>query len=182
MKVHVLGLGQSLIYYEPDGNISVGVNDIYKYHKADYIVCVDLPKVFSPERLDTIIWSTPKKFLSLFPEWEQYFGASFQLIEKCSGVGKFDAFESPCYTCSNNSAFVAVVHAYKLGAKEIILHGVDFKNHKALSRERSFLKAMSHFHEMFFYLKQKGVNLYVGNSYSALSSIIPVYRNDSVQP
>ena len=39
MKIDVLGLGESLKEYKPSKNKTIGVNDIFKHHKVDYLVC-----------------------------------------------------------------------------------------------------------------------------------------------
>ena len=179
MIAHILGLGQSLIYHEPDGNFTIGVNDIFRYRKTHCIVFVDLPRVFTPERLKVIIESKPLQFITLFPEWKNYFGDKTLIIKKAPGSGDMKLLRSENYVCSNNSTFVATVHAFKCGYSKIILHGVDLKNHHALSRERTFKKAMAHFKELSAEFKKYGVTLYVGNAYSALSEFLPVYRTGS---
>jgi hypothetical protein len=177
MKAHILGLGESLIYYEPDGAVTIGVNDIYRYHKADYIVCVDLPRVFTEERLNIITGSRPKEFITLFPEWCAYYPkTTTRLISKAPAFRKFSFIDSHLYPCSNNSPFVATIHAYRLGAKEIILHGVDLKNHHALSREKTLAKAMKEYKLLNQEFQKREVKLYVGNYFSALSSFLPVYQ------
>ena len=50
----ILGLGESLKNFSPNGSVTIGVNDIYKHFPADYVVCVDTPDKFNPERFKTI--------------------------------------------------------------------------------------------------------------------------------
>lgn len=174
MTINVLGLGESLKYYKEDGNISIGVNDIHSRIKTDFVVCVDHPEVFSPERLETILKTECKGFYSQLFEWHLYMVENFQKIEFNRGRGILDGLDSDRFCYSNSSPYVATVLAYKLGAKEIILHGVDFKTHqhfKGNSKDR----ALNDFKNLSIELKKRGVFLYVGNKYSELAKFLPIY-------
>ena len=70
MKVDILGLGESLKEYSPSDNITIGVNDIFKFHPVDYLVCVDNPQRFSAERFNTIINSNHKKFYTHYKKYK----------------------------------------------------------------------------------------------------------------
>ena len=59
MLAKVLGLGPTIKYYKPERNcITIGVNDIFKYHYVKYLIIRDLPESFSNERLKIIEIST----------------------------------------------------------------------------------------------------------------------------
>jgi hypothetical protein len=130
-KINVLGLGASLSLYIPDGSLAIGVNDIWSRVKTDYIVCLDKRERFIPERLKTIDESEPIIFFSQLDDWQER--KDFEKIELQP--------DFPNYKCPINSKklpkslcspFVATVIAYKLGATEIHLYGVDLVNHPHL--------------------------------------------------
>lgn len=128
MKINVLGLGESLLNYTPTNTVTIGVNDIYKHFKTDHIVCVDKPNRFDINRQQIIRESTAKTFFSQLDEWKSLVN-NYKKIEFAIGRGKFDELDSDkiCFGCS--SPLVATVIAYKMGAKEIELFGVDFNTH-----------------------------------------------------
>ena len=173
--IHVLGLGPSLPHYKPDGNTTIGVNDIWKHHKTDYVVCVDVPKRFTPERLKVIVECYPLTFMTCYPK--QWNGLRDNIGLKLAPIrGSVDTLTNPKQICfSNNSAFVATVMAYHLEAKLIILHGVDFTGHKDLSEPIIQKRAIGDFVKLFFALNALGVKLMVGSNDSLMSSKMPVW-------
>ena len=48
MIVNIIGLGATGADFKPDGNITIGVNDVWG---CDYTVCVDRPSAFTDSRL-----------------------------------------------------------------------------------------------------------------------------------
>jgi len=176
--IHVLGLGPSLSHYKPDGNTTIGVNDIWKYHKTDYVVCVDMPKRFDCGRLRTIVDCSPKEFYTCYPrDWSGL--RDNKGLNLAPLRGSVDTLTDKNQICfSNNSAFVATVMAYHLGAKRIILHGVDFTDHKNLSEPIAQKSAIDHFTKLFFALDRYEVKLMVSSKDSLLSAKMPVYQID----
>jgi hypothetical protein len=174
MKVHVLGLGDSLEYYKPDNNITIGVNDIHKYYKTDYVVCIDHLFAFPKDRLETILKTKCKGFYSQIVDWGMMI-PSFKLIEFNIGRGFLHELDNDKFCYSNNSPFVACILAYKLGAKEIILHGVDLIDHPHI-KGNSKEKALLDYKNLNKAFKSKGVNLFVGSKDSSLSNFLEVYQ------
>ena len=176
--IHVLGLGPSLSHYKPDGNTTIGVNDIWKHHKTDYVVCVDVPKRFDKDRLKTIIDCKPHEFYTCYPkDWNGLRNnTGLKLAPIRGSVGTLTDRNQICF--SNNSAFVATVMAYHLRAKRIILHGVDFTGHKNLSDPIIQRSAIDHFVKLFFALNKWGVNLMVGSKESLLSTKMPIWSGE----
>lgn len=131
--VAVIGLGDSLKEYKPGGyELSIGVNDVWRYIKTEALVVLDYPKVFTPERLNVINKSTPNDFFSQIVVWDVR--SDFRKIDIIPGypdrevnlniAGFYKSFCSP---------FVAVQIAYKIyKAQEIHLFGVDLVNHPHL--------------------------------------------------
>ncbi len=172
--VHVLGLGPSIKDFKPDGNQTVGVNDIYKYFPADIVVCVDRPNRFSNERLKTIIEGEQKTFLSHIGQWEPIVN-NFELM-KLQPRGPLTTLEQGPIPSSTNSAYVASCIAYRIGGKKIILHGVDFTTHPTLGRSGPMKTTLNHFKELSYQMFRRGVELCVNNPDSALANYIRVNR------
>lgn len=170
MKVHVLGLGETLNEFKPDGNITIGVNDIQRFHKTDYVVCVDHPDVFNAERLEAIKDSDCIGFYTQLEEWKRY-NPNVKIIEFNRGRGLIDGIDTDKFCYSNNSPYVACILAYKLGAKEIVLHGVDFNDHPHLNGA-SRDKAFRDYKELQKALNKRGVSIYCNSSDSYLSTIL----------
>jgi len=153
----VLGLGESLKNFSPNGSTTIGVNDIYKYFPADFVVCVDKPERFTPERLKTITSSNHKKFFSHLPEWHPLL-SNFQLIKLFNGRGNFTNIDSDLIAYGISSPIVACVIAYKMGAKKIDLYGVDFNTHPQFVN-KNLERAINEFVLLNSVFKSKGIEL-----------------------
>lgn len=173
--IHILGLGESLQYYVPDGSETIGVNDIFLHHAVDYLVCVDRPLRFTKERFETIKNSKPKifystKFLqndnSKIDEWEFYFD-NYISMELQSPRGDFKNLDNEKYCYGLCSPIVACVLAYKLGAAEIVLHGIDFMNHKILNGGIAE-KCIKEFIALKKELEKRNISIFVGSIESRL--------------
>ena len=69
-KVAILGLGDSLNLFDAkEYDFSIGVNDIWSRHPAEYVVCVDHRDRFTEERLKSIDGCKPLKFYSHIDEY-----------------------------------------------------------------------------------------------------------------
>ena len=170
MKINVLGLGESLKYYKPDGNITIGVNDIHSRFNTDYVVCVDHPEAFTKERLEAIKQTDCKGFYSQIIYWSSWI-PNFNLIEFNRGRGILDGLDSEKFCYSNSSPYVACILAYKLGAKKIVLFGVDFQTHEHF-KSHAKDRALNDFKSLSIELKKRGVELLIGNQFSALSKVL----------
>lgn len=171
MRINVLALGESVATYRPDGNTTVGVNDIFKFFPVDHLVVIDRPTRFHPDRVNTIVNSKPTRFYSHLPEWSTL--PNFKHIDLSAGVD-FRALDVPgIITHSNNSAFVAAVLAYKLGGKEIVIYGADFKTHPNF-HPNTIRTALQHFSTLYKELKRRGVRLYVSSPQSRLAEFLPI--------
>lgn len=181
--IDVLGLGESILDYKNDGSETIGVNDIYKHYPVDYLLVMDQPHRFTKDRLATILLSTPKKFYSnVRDDSGKYIWGGMPnfipiLTEK--GRGNLKSIDEPdLYSLSNNSPFTACVMAYKMGAKRIVLYGVDLNTHRHLSSENMLSTILVHYKNLFEKLKDRGVGLFVSSEKSKLSAIIPVFQTD----
>lgn len=178
--IDVLGLGESISGYNNTGNETIGVNDIFKHYPVDHLLVMDQPHRFAKERLATIILSTPKKFYSSVRDdkecyvWESLV-PNFTPIKTEKGRGYLKTLDDPdTYSISSNSPFTACVMAYKMGAKKIVMYGVDFNTHPHLSKDNSIETILLHYKKLFDELKGKGVIIGVSSTHSRLSAVLPV--------
>lgn len=169
MIIHVLGLGPSRIEYVPDGNKTIGCNDIWNYVKTNYVVCVDKPRCFDnePERMRAMMTGRQERFITHLPQWKPIVNNYYQiqLSDHRSDLSQLDTHVPH----SNNSAFVACVMAYKFGAKKIITHGVDFHGHHKLGQDRIIKHCVKDFKDLQVALFERGVELRCSSRLSALA-------------
>jgi hypothetical protein len=178
MEIYVLGTGPSLqdfINSAPVECTTIGVNDIWAYYPADYVVCVDKPHRFTPERLEVIKNGKQKEFISPY-EWREIARNFNQTALSPDGRGGLKHLDNPQYlTYSVNSAYSAAVKAYHKGASEIILYGVDFIGHHALKDKLAEL-SVKHFIELASALRRKSCKLFIGSGRTALSGHLPLKK------
>lgn len=161
MRVAVLGLGESLKLFTPEGfDTVIGVNDIWKHVHTEVIVCLDPRKNFTPERLKTIDESRPVTFYSQIVTWDVR--PDFHKLNILAGYP-----DSGCpirkdgYWKSYCSPFVAVQIAFVVyHATEIHLFGVDLVNHPHLD-QRICQQIRKHFRSLKVSLTENGCNLVV---------------------
>jgi hypothetical protein len=171
MTIHVIGKGESKEFFKHDGNITIGVNDVNKWIKTDHIVVVDPMDAYKEEH------ETYRNSNAMF--WSQLednrnYVKNFTLIELARGRGVLDEFDSNRFVYSITSPFVAVHLAYKLGAKNIVMWGVDFNTHPNFDTDSLRNRALKDFGNLRKKLNERGVNFYVGHEMSMFSSILPV--------
>ena len=159
----ILGLGESVSLYRDEFDITIGVNDIWRYVCTDYLVCVDKRDVFTPDRLQVIDNSRPARFYSQLDCWSDR--PDFHRIDLEIGY--------PEYVCqlklktipkSIISPFVAAAIAYKFHeAKEIHLFGVDLQTHWKFNPEHAdrVAKIYTHFRNFRDALAKDGGSLHV---------------------
>jgi len=191
MRFYVLGTGDSIHKYKPTpGSYCVGVNDIWKFIQTDFLVCMDLPGDFKPERLKIITDSMPIEFFTLssempnddpFKQWDKHF-PRIKHLKQAKPRGNLDAIDDPeSIPVSICSPFCACVIAYRLGATEIILYGVDLINHWLLSTKDNQDRLIKDFKGLRESLFDRGCNLYVGTDKTALHPTIPVHEEPTQQ-
>lgn len=174
MKIHVLGLGETLEDFTPDGSMTIGVNDIHSRVKTDFVVCVDNPKAFNKERLKTIRETECEGFYTHVEDWKSV--KNYKPFEMASIRGRLDELDSEKFCYSTSSPFVACVLAYKMGAKQIVLWGVDYMSHQAFKDHRRDT-VLRHFKDLQKEFNKRGVELFVGDSFSYLSTFLPVWND-----
>lgn len=174
MTIDVLGLGESIRDYRSTSNITIGVNDIYKFVKTDYLLVMDEPQKFTKERLGTILTSTPKKFYTNRTEWIGIVN-NLEIFKTAKGRGSLKDIDDQSVLChSSNSPYVAACLAHKMGAKKIVLYGVDFNTHNVLSRPDMLERIKKHFKDLNIALNKRGVRLFVSSDKSKLCGVLPL--------
>lgn len=171
MTIHVIGKGESKEFFKHDGNITIGVNDVNKWIKTDHIVVVDPMDAYKEEH--ETFRNSNAMFWSQLEDNRNYV-KNFTLIELARGRGVLDEFDSDRFVYSITSPFVAVHLAYKLGAKNIVMWGVDFNTHPNFDTDSLRNRALKDFGNLRKKLNERGVNFYVGHEMSMFSSILPV--------
>lgn len=134
-KIAVCGLGESIKLYTSEYDLTIGVNDIWRFVKTDVVVCLDNPSVFNPDRLKMINECTPKTFYSQMVVWDTR--KDFVKIDFLPGYpDNLVQFDTPALHQSLCSPFVACEIAYKYYyATEIHVFGADMTNHPNLTGE-----------------------------------------------
>lgn len=174
MTAHVVGCGESGAHWRQfwhEGDISLGVNDAGKWgHDFDYLFLIDNILNFrnEPERIAQIRKSKAK-IITLGHSWKPLF-KDYDVIKTQPFTKRL--MPGKLYH-SQTSTFVAACYALNLGAKIIILHGVDLNTH------RVFLKGKrTTDHEIFQYrelrhhmLKEYGVQLLISSKESQLYKV-----------
>jgi hypothetical protein len=134
-KIAILGLGYSINEFNPDQfDASIGVNDIWKYHKTDAVVCLDKPSMFEADRLKVINDCSPKRFYSQLVIYDSR--SDFYKIDFLPGYPDvYCQLDTIALHKSYCSPFVAAQIAFKdYFASEIHLFGVDLVNHPHLDK------------------------------------------------
>lgn len=169
MKALVIGRGETSA--KVGGfDLYVGVNDCQ--FPVDHLICIDAPFVFSHDRLSTIA-KHPAKMYTQIAAW----GELRQIEPIRLTSTRYDLSELKLkqnYPHSNNSPFVAVCHAYFMGAKTIVLSGVDMVSHPVLSHKSKVDGIKKHYSELHRELAKLGCKLYLLKDYGILSGIVPV--------
>ena len=142
LQVDILGLGESIGLFIPSGNITFGVNDIYRIFPVDFLVVIDAPNRFTPERLEVIKWSTPNSFIS---HRHEYRGRNdYMKIDLWERTGLPIDLDGEKINVSVFSPYVATIVAYKMFEPEVInLYGVDMTNHPNLSSKAEKIRSDS---------------------------------------
>lgn len=132
-KIAILGLGCSLSEYDPkEFDFSIGVNDVWRYHKVNALVCLNNAKEFTPDRLKVINESTPDVFYSQLVAWDVR--KDFKKINLLTYYpDQICNIDLPAFNKSYTSVFVAAQIGFKFyNATELHIFGCDLTNHPHL--------------------------------------------------
>lgn len=195
--ISVIGCGESGSHWGGEGE-SIGVNDCWKFgHPTDYLMVINPPNSFSPERRKTILESTPHHFITdsrafltkYYPHAEQIKSNMAHKELFCSNgsqvmkyrFSKWKGKLEKWIQYSNTSPFAAISFAYVLGYNQITLWGVDFKTHRTWKSENQHMsEELDNYKALFQQLEAAGVNVYLGHQNSLLYGIIELYKKEKV--
>lgn len=135
--IAVLGLGPSINLFQKEEpyvfDVTIGVNDIWRYVKTDIVVCLDKPAIFNIDRIKYINECRPKVFYSQMVVWDSR--PDFRKIDFVPGYpDRALDINNKLFYKSYCSPFVACQIAYRYyNATEIHIFGVDLRNHPHLN-------------------------------------------------
>lgn len=174
MKIHVLGLGNSLlksISTIKSDEMTIGVNNIFDYYPVDHVVVLDNPEIFNQMKLQTIINCRPESFHSQIEWYENHQKERFKLFPLGTRrmLSLFDSSNE--IPSGYDSPFAACGLAYRMGAKEIIVHGVDLTNHPHLGNIIPIV--VKSYWDLKNFFADKGVRLCCVDRNVPLSEVLP---------
>lgn len=175
MIVSIIACGDSAKeWYKTPCDLSVGCNDSAKWgHKLNHLLVVNHPSKFSnePGRFKHIIESKPDKFFAHSRAWSQWF-PNMEFIRPIRLVGRL---RKGVYYHSQTSPFVAMSHAFNIGATEIVLWGVDMRTHKVYhDRSKAQTIEVDRYKRFIAALEKHGVKVYLGAEGSVLN--LPIWE------
>lgn len=168
MHIHIFGLGPTLQEFNNLKNeFTIGVNDIYKHYPTDMVVCVDPPERFPKERREVMDRCKPKAgFLSNCQSWSYH--PNYKQLHLAGRRGDVSRIDWDNIPKSTNSPFVACCIAYLMGAKRIILWGVDLNDHPELNNSSNEQATFEHYKLLSQELRKRGTDLVCGSVNSGL--------------
>lgn len=192
MTVNIIGCGETGAKWDGTGD-SIGVNDCLKFgHPVDYLMVLDNPERFTPERREIILNSAPEHFVSNQWGWMKHFSKrempkqkmQYQELHITNGPSfishRFSrwkgTFKPDRVWYSNTSTFPAITLAVLLGYKKIVLWGVDFVTHRKWNHvDEAGKEEIERYKQLCMQLNDYGVGVYLGAEGSALS-FLEVYN------
>jgi hypothetical protein len=171
MIYSIIATGSSAQYFIPRGHI-IGVNDAAKLGKIDSLVVCNRPQQFSKERYEIIKNTKCENFYSHKSAWR----TEFPNWKKINLIPWYGTYNKGQVYCSNSSPIIAITLAAKLGAKDIIMWGVDFLSHHIFhAGNPQTKKEVDIYRQLFDELKVSGINLWLGNTGTAFDYTMPLW-------
>lgn len=174
MQVTVVASGDSAKDWVRRGTV-IGVNDCLKWGRdTDILILVNAPGKFK-ERLNVIIKSKAKVLTNGVNLWKHHF-------PKCEKIERLISFNSKILKnfvyMSQTSPIIAISYAIKLGAKEIIIWGVDFINHRKWAKGTKAGDREIRVYEKFFKeCERVGVKVYLGANGTAFDNLLAMWSD-----
>lgn len=126
MTVTIVACGESARHWVPRG-LTIGVNDALKFGiDTDILLLVNAPVKFK-ERLSIIKKSKAEVLTTGLTQWKPFF-QNAKRLERVTSFNKM-IMKGFCQT-SQTSPIMAMSHAIRLGATELIVWGIDFVDHR----------------------------------------------------
>jgi hypothetical protein len=180
MTCHIIGCGESAKFYKDDQpHYVIGVNDAGKFgYYFNELLFLNRPRHFNElgadmkPRIDTIKATNFGSIIclnTLVNEWKEIFTG--RNVVPLPTLHRWDnKYKAMTGYHTNNSPFTAMSYATLLGFSEIVLWGVDFRNHKVLQPH----ECVPAYSEFALQLKKFGTNIYKGNELSNLN--LPIWQ------
>jgi hypothetical protein len=175
MTINIIGCGKTAQHWNGMGN-SIGVNDCFRYgFHPDYLIILNTPNQFTPDRMEFIKKTSPKQIFSNSPSaWSSHLKCDVEPFNSAQWANSNKIKKQLFH--SKTSPFAAISLAHTWGFKDIILWGVDFVDHKTYKPgEGSFLNEYVSYKTFTEALKNDGVNVYLGHVGSSLD-FLPIYK------
>lgn len=176
MTASIIGCGSSgQDWHKVPVDLSIGVNDCLKHGAhPDQLVLINFERKFTHDRLKTILATRPKKVWTHTSTWKKHF--SNAEVIKLSPFNGYVRVNNGLTYCSKTSPLVALSLAVSQGAKEIIIWGIDFKNHASYrqgTKNGDF--EVKTYLRFFDQLASQGIKVYRGADGTAFDSVLPLY-------
>jgi hypothetical protein len=168
----VVGCGDSAKGWIPRGT-TIGVNDVLKFGRdVDILIVVNSPAKFK-ERLNIIKKSKAKVLTNSVNLWKPHF-------QNCQKIERLISFNAKILKnfvyMSQTSPIIAISYAIKQGAKEIIIWGVDFINHRKWAKgTKSGDREIMVYQRFFKECERIGVKVYLGANNTAFDNYLPLW-------
>jgi hypothetical protein len=179
MICNIIACGSSASKWDGQGD-SIGVNDAFKWgHKLQRLVLLNNPNEFERERLEIIKKTQVETVYTCYREWQRPGLGLTNVIYFNYNVwqGRLKPIRMGFQT-SKTSPFAAISIAYNLGYDEIILWGVDFKDHPIWNQHNhNYAYEIKNYQQIAQQLKDRGVMVYSSEP-SVLK--LPIYEKQLV--
>lgn len=186
MRASIIACGSSAQnWYNVPCDLSIGCNDMCKFGvHPDWLVVVNMPGKFEAvknggvNRLKTIIYTRPERFLThSVKSWVKWFPKAEYIKNRAAFHERAKTLQKGFNYTSNTSPIIAMSLAVNAGATELILWGIDMKDHRDYSEGtkdgNKEIKIYTKFIEL---LEKKGVKVYLGSGGSALEKYVPILK------
>lgn len=172
MTWNIIGCGESAAQWDGHG-LSIGVNDCEKAgHRVGALILVNQPEEFRGERMETIVQTGAQKIYchdEAVYWWKKIFPHVTVMEPFKRWGGQFRTDKQTIYH-SDTSPFIAMSLAFRLGARELVLWGVDFQTHHIYQPGKIHHRGeIERYQKMAFQMKMAGCPVYLGAKGSALN-------------
>lgn len=173
MTFTIIATGSSAQNFVPRGHV-MGCNDAAKWGKPlDSLVVCNRPQQFSKERYEIIKNTKCENFYSHKSAWVKEFPA----WKKINLTPWYGTYHKGQIYSSNSSPIIAITLAAKLGAKDIIMWGCDFKNHHIFNASNpQTKKEVDVYRALIDQLVKNGIFVWLGNTGTAFDVHLPTWE------
>jgi hypothetical protein len=154
---------------------SIGCNDAWKFgYPTTDLMVANWPVKFQRPRFEIIKASTPERFWSSVDQWRVYFPSMIKITLN-SWDGHLYKERPTEFSHSDSSPFIATSMAYKFGATNIILWGVEMITHPLFNPGNpQFIMELRKWDQLINALAKEGVKVWLGAGESSLK--LPIWK------